>query len=65
MIGLLTQENQKYSATIMSQCHFVHRQSRPSAAMLTANLALTDLGLSLGLRSDRLATNRLSHGTAF
>jgi hypothetical protein len=36
----------------------------PSATLSTTNPTWTDPGLSPGLRGERLATNRLSHGTA-
>jgi hypothetical protein len=37
----------------------------PSGALSTTNPTQTELGLKSGLPSDRPATNRLSHGTAF
>jgi hypothetical protein len=37
----------------------------PSATLSTTNPTWTDLGLNPGLRGERLATNRLSHGTAY
>jgi hypothetical protein len=40
----------KYSGRNLSQCHFVHHKSYP--------------GSNPGLRGERPATNRLSHGTA-
>jgi hypothetical protein len=36
----------------------------PSATLSTTNPTWTDPGLNLGLRGERPATNRLSHGTA-
>jgi hypothetical protein len=36
----------------------------PSATLSTTNPTWTDPGLNPGLRGERLATNRLSHGTA-
>jgi hypothetical protein len=44
----------KYSGKHLSQCHFFHHKSH------------TDWpGIESGLRDERLATNRLSPGTAF
>ena len=40
------------------------RKICPSATLTTTNLTWTDPGLNPGLRGERLATNRLSHGTA-
>jgi hypothetical protein len=37
----------------------------PSATLSTTNPTWTDPGSSPGLRGERPATNRLSHGTAF
>jgi hypothetical protein len=37
----------------------------PSATLSTTNPTGTDPGSNLGLRGERPATNRLSHGTAF
>jgi hypothetical protein len=37
----------------------------PSATLSTTNPTWTDLGSNPGLRGERPATNRLSHGTAF
>ena len=37
----------------------------PSATLSTTNPTWTGPGSNLGLRGERLATNRLSHGTAF
>jgi len=37
---------------------------RTNAPLSTINLAWTELGSSLGLRGDSLATTRLSHGAA-
>jgi hypothetical protein len=37
----------------------------PSATLSTTNLTWTDSGSNPGLRSERPATNRLNHGTAF
>jgi hypothetical protein len=42
----------KYSGINLSQCHFTY-----------TNPTRTDLGSNPGLRGERLATNRLSHGT--
>jgi hypothetical protein len=36
----------------------------PSATLSTTHPTWTDLGSNAGLRGERLATNRLSHGTA-
>jgi hypothetical protein len=44
----------KYSEKNLSQCHFIHH-----------NPTWTDPGSNLGLRDERPATYRLSHGTAF
>jgi hypothetical protein len=40
-------------------------KSCPSATLCTTNPTWTDPGLNPGLRGDRSATNRLSHGTAY
>jgi hypothetical protein len=40
------------------------RKTCPSATLSTINPTWTDLGSNPGLRSERPATNRLSHGTA-
>jgi hypothetical protein len=40
------------------------RKFRPSANMSTTNSTWTDLGANPGLRGERPASNRLSHGTA-
>jgi hypothetical protein len=37
----------------------------PSATFSTTNITWTDLGSSQGLRGNRSATNRLSHGTKY
>jgi hypothetical protein len=37
----------------------------PSATLSTTNPTWTDPGSNPGLRGERLATNRLSYGTAF
>jgi hypothetical protein len=37
----------------------------PNATLSTTNLTWTDLGSNPGLRGERPATNRLSHGTAY
>jgi hypothetical protein len=39
------------------------RKTCPSATLSTTNLTWTDLGSNPGLRGERPATNRLSHGT--
>ena len=41
------------------------RNPRPSATSSTTNPIWTDPGSNPGLRVERPATNRLSHGTAF
>jgi hypothetical protein len=41
------------------------RKTCPSATLSTTNLTWTDPGSSPGVRGERPATNRLSHGTAF
>ena len=48
----LTRENQSTPGTC------------PSATLSTINLTWTDTGSNPGLRGERPATNRLSHGTA-
>jgi hypothetical protein len=40
------------------------RKTCPSATLSTTNLIWIDPGANLGLRGERPATNRLSHGTA-
>jgi hypothetical protein len=40
------------------------RKTCPSATLSTTNLTWTDPGSNPGLRGERPATNRLSHGTA-
>jgi hypothetical protein len=40
------------------------RSTCPSATLSTTNPTWTDPGENLGLRGERLANNRLSHGTA-
>ena len=45
--------NPKYLDKNLSHCHIVHHKSRR-----------TDLGSNPGIRGERRATNRLSHGTA-
>jgi hypothetical protein len=40
------------------------RKTSPSATLSTTNLTWTDPGSNPGLRGERPATNRLSHGTA-
>jgi hypothetical protein len=40
------------------------RKTCPSATLSTTNPTLTDPGSNPGLRGERPATNRLSHGTA-
>jgi hypothetical protein len=42
-----------------------HRKTCPSATLSTTNLTWIDLGSNPGLRGERPATNRLSHGTAY
>jgi hypothetical protein len=39
-------------------------ENLPSATLSTTNPTWIDLGANLGLRGERPATNRLSHGTA-
>jgi hypothetical protein len=51
---ILTGENQR-----------AWRKTCPNAALSTTNPAWTDLYVNLGLHSDRLSTNRLSHGMAY
>ena len=41
------------------------RKTCPSATLSTTNPTWTDPGSNLGLRDERPATYRLSHGTAF
>jgi hypothetical protein len=41
------------------------RKPCPSATLSTTNSTWTDPGSNPGLRSERPATNRLSHGTAY
>jgi hypothetical protein len=41
------------------------RKTCPSATLSTTNPTWTDPGSNSGLRGERPATNRLSHGTAF
>jgi hypothetical protein len=40
------------------------RKTCPSATLPTTNSTWIDPGANLGLRGERLAPNRLSHGTA-
>jgi hypothetical protein len=40
------------------------RETCPSATLSTTNATWTDPGSTPGLRDERQATNRLSHGTA-
>jgi hypothetical protein len=42
----------------------IRRQTCPSATLSTTNVTWTDPGSNPGLRGERPATNRLSHGTA-
>ena len=41
------------------------RKTYPSATLSTTNPTWTDPGSNPGLRGERSATNRLSHGTAY
>jgi hypothetical protein len=41
------------------------KKNRPSTTLSTTSPTWTDPGTNLGLRGERVATNRLSHATAY